>query len=125
MKTYLQTISQKQFPNTKELKKYKKTVKLTKIQREVFVGLLLGDGSMQTQNNGPTYRLIHVQGGRKKGVRFLALGFSRLPRFLHLDQVAETMKQVNLGVYQHLAMEIFVSMVSFSIKMATKKLPTE
>lgn len=83
---------------------------------------------MQTQNNGPTYRLIHVQGGRKKGVtflRFLALGFSRLPRSLYLDQVAETMKKVNLNVYQHLAMEIFVSMVSFSIKMAIKKLPTE
>ena len=42
--------------------------KLTKTQREAIVGLLLGDGSMQTQNNGRTYRLIHVQGGRKGGV---------------------------------------------------------
>jgi hypothetical protein len=60
--------SQKRSPNTKELKEYKKTLKLTKIQREVLVGLLLGDGSMQTQNDGRTYRLIHVQGGRKKDV---------------------------------------------------------
>ena len=60
--------SQKRSPNTKELKKQKKTLKLTKIQREVLIGLLLGDGSMQTQNDGRTYRLIHVQGGRKKDV---------------------------------------------------------
>jgi hypothetical protein len=57
--------SQKRSPNTKELKKHKKTLKLTKIQREVLIGLLLGDGSMQ---NGRTYRLMHVQGGRKKDV---------------------------------------------------------
>ncbi len=83
---------------------------------------------MQTQNNGRTYRLIHVQGGRKKGAytsRFLAFGLSRLPRSLHLNQVAETMKQVNLGLYQHFSIEIFVYMVSFSIKMAIKKLSTE
>ena len=60
--------SQKRSPNTKELKEHKKTLKLTKIQREVLIGLLLGDGSMQTQNDGRTYRLIHVQGGRKKDV---------------------------------------------------------
>lgn len=64
----LYATSQKRSPNTKELKEHKNTLKLTKIQREVLIGLLLGDGSMQTQNDGRTYRLIHVQGGRKKDV---------------------------------------------------------
>ena len=68
MTTDLHTAPQRQSPNTKELRRYKETLKLTKTQREVIVGLLLGDGSMQTQNNGRTYRLIHVQGGRKGGV---------------------------------------------------------
>ena len=68
MTTNLHTAPQRQFPNTKELRRYKETLKLTKTQREVIVGLLLGDGSMQTQNNGRTYRLIHVQGGKKRGV---------------------------------------------------------
>ena len=68
MTTDLHTALQRQSPNTKELRKYKETLKLTKTQRELIVGLLLGDGSMQTQNNGRTYRLIHVQGGRKRGV---------------------------------------------------------
>jgi hypothetical protein len=68
MTTDLHTTLQRQSPNTKELRRYKEMLKLTKTQREVIVGLLLGDGSMQTQNDGRTYRLIHVQGGRKRGV---------------------------------------------------------
>ena len=44
------TAPQRQSPDTKELWRYKVTPKLTKTQREVIVGLLLGDGSMQTQN---------------------------------------------------------------------------
>jgi hypothetical protein len=68
MTTDLHTTPQRQSSNTEELRRYKEVLKLTKTQREVIVGLLLGDGSMQTQNNGRTYRLIHVQGGRKKGV---------------------------------------------------------
>ena len=51
--------------NTKQLRGYKETLKLTTVQRETIVGLMLGDGSLQTQNDGRTYRLIHVQGGRK------------------------------------------------------------
>ena len=43
--------------NTKEITQYKKTLKLNKKQREIIVGLLLGDGHLETQNNGKTYRL--------------------------------------------------------------------
>lgn len=39
-----------------EIEAYKKKLKLTKRQREIIVGLLLGDGHLETQN-GLTYRL--------------------------------------------------------------------
>lgn len=43
--------------NTKEIREYKKHLKLTKRQREILVGLLLGDGHLETLNDGRTYRL--------------------------------------------------------------------
>jgi len=43
--------------NTKEIEELKKPLKLTKRQRDIIVGLLLGDGHLETQNNGRTYRL--------------------------------------------------------------------
>jgi len=39
-----------------QLENYKKTLTLTKKQRELIIGLLLGDGHLETQN-GRTYRL--------------------------------------------------------------------
>jgi len=36
---------------------YKKSLKLTKQQREVIVGLMLGDGHLESQDKGRTYRL--------------------------------------------------------------------
>src|SRR3989344_5057867 len=41
----------------KELEKYKKNLKLSDHQKEILVGLLLGDGHLETQNDGRTYRL--------------------------------------------------------------------
>jgi hypothetical protein len=43
--------------NIKEIEEIKKNLKLTKKQRGIIVGLLLGDGHLETQNNGKTYRL--------------------------------------------------------------------
>lgn len=43
--------------NTKELEAYKKKLKLSREQREILVGLLLGDAHLETQNGGRTYRL--------------------------------------------------------------------
>lgn len=41
----------------KELNDYKRSLHLSKIQREVIIGLLLGDGHLESQNNKITYRL--------------------------------------------------------------------
>jgi len=43
--------------NTKKIREWKKSLKLTQRQRDILVGLLLGDGHLETQNGGRTYRL--------------------------------------------------------------------
>jgi hypothetical protein len=45
-------------PNSKAIKEYKQTLNyLTVEQWEASIGLMLGDASLQTKNNGKTYRL--------------------------------------------------------------------
>lgn len=43
--------------NSKKIEAYKRTLRLTQKQKEILVGLILGDGHLETQNNGRTYRL--------------------------------------------------------------------
>ncbi|MBU1292244.1 hypothetical protein KKH07_02060 [Patescibacteria group bacterium] len=43
--------------NTNELKEQKKKLKLKKNQKEIMIGLILGDGHLETMNKGRTYRL--------------------------------------------------------------------
>ena len=42
---------------SKEIESLKKTLRLNSAQRSILVGLLLGDGHLETQNRGQTYRL--------------------------------------------------------------------
>jgi len=45
-------------PNNKYLKEYKLSlISLSVIQMEAAIGLMLGDASIQTQNNGKSYRM--------------------------------------------------------------------
>lgn len=50
--------------HSREIEEYKQTLKLSRTQREVLVGLLLGDGHLETQNGGRTYRLKVEQSGQ-------------------------------------------------------------
>lgn len=43
--------------NNKTIEEEKKRLKLNDRQREILVGTLLGDGHLETKNNGKTYRL--------------------------------------------------------------------
>ena len=43
--------------NAKIIENHKKKLKLTQRQRQIIVGKMLGDGHLETQNNGKTYRL--------------------------------------------------------------------
>lgn len=42
---------------SKAIEDYKTQLKLTRKQREILVGMMLGDGHLETQNQGKTYRL--------------------------------------------------------------------
>src|SRR5258708_7422614 len=42
---------------SRAIEDYKSTLQLSSMQREVLVGLLLGDACLETQNRGHTYRL--------------------------------------------------------------------
>jgi hypothetical protein len=48
--------------HTRAIETYKQQLKLTPIQREVLVGILLGDAHLETQSKGRTYRLKIEQG---------------------------------------------------------------
>lgn len=52
--------------NSKEIELRKQRLKLTREQREILVGLLLGDAHLETQNRGRTYRLKIEQCERHK-----------------------------------------------------------
>lgn len=43
--------------NTKEIREYKKNLKLIREQREILIGILLGDAHLETRDKGRTYRL--------------------------------------------------------------------
>ena len=54
-------------PNSYLVKEYKKTLtKLSIVQFEAAIGLMLGDASLQTQNNGKTYRIKFEYGDKNK-----------------------------------------------------------
>lgn len=54
-------------PNSKILKEYKMILNyLSKEQWETSIGLMLGDASLQTENNGKTYRMKFEWGDKNK-----------------------------------------------------------
>ncbi len=60
-----------------KIEEYKRHLRLTKRQREVIIGLILGDGHLETQNGGMTYRLkIEHSVVQKKYVDMLYAEFS-------------------------------------------------
>ncbi|OGI17388.1 MAG: hypothetical protein A3J63_00900 [Candidatus Moranbacteria bacterium RIFCSPHIGHO2_02_FULL_40_12b] len=50
---------------SKEIEAHKKTLRISDAQRDILVGLMLGDGHLETQNNGKTYRLKVEQSANK------------------------------------------------------------
>lgn len=52
--------------NTRKLSLYKESLKLTSIQQQIIIGLILGDAHLATQNKGRTYRLLIEQSIKRK-----------------------------------------------------------
>lgn len=63
---YNETPNNLQSMRSKAIEEYKKILILSSRQREILTGLLLGDGHLETQNGGRTYRLKVEQAVRKK-----------------------------------------------------------
>jgi hypothetical protein len=58
-------------PNSNKLTEYKNSLfKLTTVQLEAVIGLMLGDASLQSQNGGKTYRIKFEWGDRNKAYAF-------------------------------------------------------
>lgn len=54
-------------PNSKKIKNYKNMLKkLSEVQYETLIGLMLGDASIQTQNKGKSYRIKFEWGEKNK-----------------------------------------------------------
>lgn len=61
-------------PNSKLVREYKQSlISLNTEQWEASIGLMLGDASLQTQNNGKNYRLKFVRLRSQHGVIKLKL----------------------------------------------------
>jgi len=52
--------------HSRKIEAYKRTLKLTQEQREVLVGILLGDASLESLNGGRTYRVKIEQSDRHR-----------------------------------------------------------
>ena len=50
--------------HSRAIEEYKRGLRLTETHQEILVGLLLGDGCLETQNGGRTYRLKIEQSAR-------------------------------------------------------------
>ena len=62
--------------NTNKLKEKKKKLRLKKKQKEIIIGLILGDGHLETMNKGKTYRLKVEQSIKHKSyVDWLYMNF--------------------------------------------------
>ncbi len=57
--------------NNKKLESYKSQILLSKQQKEILVGLLLGDAHLETQNNGRTFRLKYSRSMNRHKEYFL------------------------------------------------------
>ena len=63
-------------PNSSKVKEYKNSlIELSKIQKEAAIGLILGDASLQSQNEGHTYRIKFEWGDKKKHMLYTCLLF--------------------------------------------------
>jgi hypothetical protein len=52
--------------NSNELKEYKKKLSLSPLQREILIGVILGDAHLRTQNHGKTFSVHFSQSDAHK-----------------------------------------------------------
>ncbi len=95
--------------NSNKLKEASKSLKLTKEQRDIIVGLLLGDGHLETQNNGRTYRLKVEHGEQQKEyLEWLYKKFEKwIPGGIYTRVRHEKYTHVGWRTYSHGALRFY------------------
>ena len=88
--------------NTNEIKEYKKTLKLTDLQRSILIGTLLGDGHLETQDKGKTYRLkVEHQALQSDYVEWLHSQFKEWVRGGIYRKLKADREYVGFNTYSH------------------------
>lgn len=78
---------------TKQIEAHKKTLKLSKSQKEILVGLILGDGHLETLNEGKTYRLkVEHSMQQREYLDWLYVNFKEW-----INKAPEVRKRTSLG----------------------------
>lgn len=114
---------------TNELILYKNKLKLTKIQKEILIGTLLGDSSMSLRNNKPHYSVKFEQGESHKN--YLTHLFEKFeaycgssPSERYIDK-AKTRKSFWFRTYSHdhfkYYYHLFYKLDRTSLKVTSKK----
>ena len=95
--------------NTKEIREYKKTLKLTDLQRSILVGTLLGDGHLESRDKGKTYRLkIEHQLLQKDYTEWLHSYFKEWVRGgIYRKLKAQNKEYVGFNTYSHGALRFY------------------
>lgn len=94
--------------NTKEIAKRKKSLKLTKYQRELLTGKLLGDGHLETQDNGRTYRLKVEHSIKQKGyVDWFHEQFKKWTGAVPYTRVSKLGVKYGFATYSHGALRFY------------------
>lgn len=87
--------------HSNEIEAYKQTLSLTKRQRQILIGVLLGDGHLETMDKGRTYRLkIEHSIKQKEYVDWLYNEFKQWIRKAPQKRVREShLPQGGMGTY--------------------------
>jgi len=96
--------------NTRKLQEEKKLLKLNKRQRGIIVGLLLGDGHLETQNGGRTYRLkVEHSSAQTDYVRWLFTELREwIPAHAPYEKIrADGSKNIGFTTYSHGALRFY------------------
>lgn len=104
---------------SKEIKEKAQRLKLTKMQREILIGTLLGDGHMETKNDGKTYRLrIEHSTKQKEYVKWLYEAFQDWVRTLPIARTRSVIVRGKAKEYERIG---FVTLSTGSLRFYAKQ----
>lgn len=112
---------------SKAIEEYKQKLKLSDIQREVLFGILLGDGHLETQNKGKTYRL-KVEQSVKHEVYLLHLynifqdWVLTKPSFRNVKSKSSNSKNIKFQTLSHSAFRFYAQQFYFDGKKVVPKI---